>query len=72
MARDSWRRPPYEVKTLEQASFPRWALGCERCNYGTVRGTFDEYCTCQAGQARRRWATGQIDQGDATGAGRQS
>ena len=57
-----WRRPSYEEQPLERttSTAPAWAWGCELCNFGTVKGTTNTYCTCQAGQARARWASGNM------------
>jgi len=55
-----FKRPPYEEKPIAKANYPRWADGCELCNFGTVKGTTNTYCTCQAGQARARWASGNM------------
>ena len=59
---DKWTREQYQEKPLARATSnaPAWAWGCEFCNFGTVKGTVNEYCTCQAGQARARWARGEM------------
>lgn len=59
-----WNRPTYEEKTIEQASWPRWAAGCELCRFGIPHDNPNEFCTCQAGQARRNCANGHIVQDD--------
>lgn len=57
-----WNRPTYQTKELARATSnaPAWAWGCERCNFGTVKGTVNTLCTCEAGQARGRWARGEM------------
>ena len=57
-----FKREPYKRNELSRttSTAPAWAWGCELCEYGTVKGTTNEYCTCQAGQARARWASGNM------------
>lgn len=54
----SFKREPYAQKELSRitSTAPAWAWGCERCAFGVVKGTVNQLCTCQAGQARARWA----------------
>ena len=57
-----FKREPYKEKELSRitSNAPAWAWGCELCNFGTVKGTVNTFCTCQAGQARARWASGNM------------
>ena len=59
---DAFNREPYKQKDFARATSnaPAWAWGCEHCNFGTVKGTVNQFCTCQAGQARARWASGNM------------
>jgi hypothetical protein len=59
---DKWNRPTYEAKDLSRltSAAPAWAWGCELCSFGTVKGTLNQFCTCRAGQAKARWASGQM------------
>ena len=59
---DAFNREPYKQKDFARATSnaPAWAFGCEFCNFGTVKGTVNQFCTCQAGQARARWASGNM------------
>lgn len=53
-----FKRPPYEEKPIAKANYPRWADGCELCKFG--KRADGMFCTCQAGQARARWASGNM------------
>lgn len=60
---DKWSRPTYQRKDFSLTTLPEgvtWAKGCDRCDFGTVKGTVNQFCTCQAGQARARWASGNM------------
>ena len=59
---DKWTREQYQEKPLVRttSAAPDWAWGCELCNYGVVKGTVNTLCTCRAGQARGRWASGNM------------
>jgi hypothetical protein len=59
---DKWNRPTYEAKDLSRltSAAPAWAWGCERCKFGVLNGTIGAFCTCEAGQARQRCASGQM------------
>lgn len=59
---DKWSRETYKQKELSRitSSAPAWAWGCDRCKFGVVNGTTNQLCTCEAGQARGRWASGNM------------
>lgn len=59
---ENFKREPYKQNPLARATSaaPAWAWGCERCAFGVVTGTTNTLCTCQAGQVRGRWATGNM------------
>jgi len=59
---DKWSRETYKQKELSRitSSAPAWAWGCDRCKFGVVTGTTNQLCTCEAGQARGRWASGNM------------
>lgn len=63
---DSFKREPYKQKELSRttSNAPQWAFGCDRCKFGVVTGTTNVLCSCEAGQARGRWATGNMRQND--------